>query len=416
MTSIGRRLRPTRTRHGHEQQRPDDVELLLHRERPGVLQQRRVAHHVEVRAVRDDLVPVREVEERAEHVAAGVAEVLAREDRREDERPEHDDDEGGQQPTRTSQPEAAQVDPVSRLPLDEQQRGDEVAAEDEEEVDTEEAARQPVDAASGRGRRPRPRARAGRPIPGGRRCAARWRLASASSGSSSLGSVFARRQGRGRRVPRGIRPARRARARDRSARRAKPLSAGCLLRRPPRRRAPPFLKSAARSRTRPTTLPVNEVASSRPSPVTTRSVAARRWSRSSRSATRSKPGRRRAPIAARPPASPPAAPEPGRSGTSSCASRSRRMRTCSGVAPFCGAKTSAASRKRASTSHATSSGTESGAAERLDGADSAVGRGDAAHADDDPVRADRDRGGDELAHATTRRAQRVVPLRHRRRA
>ena len=72
----------------HEEQRPDDVELLLHPERPRVLQERRVAHQVEVRVVRDDLVPVRVVEERADHVAARAREVLAREDRREDERPE----------------------------------------------------------------------------------------------------------------------------------------------------------------------------------------------------------------------------------------------------------------------------------------------------------------------------------------
>ena len=65
-----------------EQQRPDDVELLLHRERPDVLQQRRVAHQVEVRVVRDDLVPVRVVEERADRVAARAGEVVAREDRR----------------------------------------------------------------------------------------------------------------------------------------------------------------------------------------------------------------------------------------------------------------------------------------------------------------------------------------------
>ena len=74
-----------------------------------------------------------------------VGKVLAGEDRGEDEGCEHDDDQGGQQPPRAPQPEAAQVDPVSCLPLDEQQRGDEVAAEDEEEVDAEEAARQPVD-------------------------------------------------------------------------------------------------------------------------------------------------------------------------------------------------------------------------------------------------------------------------------
>ena len=75
-----------------------------------------------------------------------MREVLAGEDRGEGQRREHDDDEGGEEAPRAPQPEAAQVDPVSRLPLDEQQRCDEVAAEDEKEVDAEEATRQPVDA------------------------------------------------------------------------------------------------------------------------------------------------------------------------------------------------------------------------------------------------------------------------------
>ena len=109
-------------------------------------EQRRVAHQIEVRVVRDDLVPVRVVEERADGVAARLGEVAARakiDD--EDERREHDDDERGEETSRAAHPEAAQVDPVPRLPLDEQQRRDQVAAEDEEEVDAEEAARQPVD-------------------------------------------------------------------------------------------------------------------------------------------------------------------------------------------------------------------------------------------------------------------------------
>ena len=47
----------------------------------------------------------------------------------------------------------------------------------------------------------------------------------------------------------------------------------------------------------------------------------------------------------------------------------------------------------------------------LDRADPAVGRCDAADGDDDPLRARGDRGGDQLADAAARRAQRIVPLR-----
>ena len=110
-----------------------------------MLEQRRVAHPHEVRVVREDQVPVRVVEERADRVAPRAREVGAGEDRGQDERSEDDDDQGREQPARAPRPEAAQVDPVSRLPFHEQQRRDEVAAEDEEEVDAEEAARQPVD-------------------------------------------------------------------------------------------------------------------------------------------------------------------------------------------------------------------------------------------------------------------------------
>ena len=59
-------------------------------------------------------------------------------------------------------------------------------------------------------------------------------------------------------------------------------------------------------------------------------------------------GPRRAPSAASPPASPPAAPAPGGRGRRARRAARGGSRTCSGDAPFCGAKTSAASRNRAS--------------------------------------------------------------------
>ena len=80
--------------------------------------------------------------------------------------------------------------------------------------------------------------------------------------------------------------------------------------------------SAARSATPPTTLPSNDSASTKPSPVTTRSARSIRSNSSISSATTSKPESRRAPTAASPPASPPAAPAPSSSRTSTpCSAR-----------------------------------------------------------------------------------------------
>ncbi len=62
---------------------------------------------------------------------------------RQQESPEHDDDERGEEPSRAARPETEQVDAAVVLPLDEQDRRDQVAAEDEEEIDAEEAAGQP---------------------------------------------------------------------------------------------------------------------------------------------------------------------------------------------------------------------------------------------------------------------------------
>ena len=182
-------------------------------------QQRRVAHHVEVRVVRRDQVPVHVVEERAGDVAAGVGEVLAREDRGQDQRREHDDDEGGEEASGTTHPEAEQIDPVPGLPLDEQQRRDQVAAEDEKEVDAEEAARQPVDArVVEEDGHHRERAQAVQPGPVlDVRCVGDWLRHFRRQLRVSCGGP----PGRFRRSPQGTSPARRARVRDRSARRAK---------------------------------------------------------------------------------------------------------------------------------------------------------------------------------------------------
>ena len=87
--------------------------------------------------------------------------------------------------------------------------------------------------------------------------------------------------------------------------------------------------------------------------------------------------------------------------------------TWAGVAPFCGANTAAASTKRVRTSHATSSSTvrkPGRRAQRLEGAEPAVGGRRPAEADDDPPGALLERPVDQLAGAGRRRLQRVVAV------
>ena len=116
-------------------------------------------------------------------------------------------------------------------------------------------------------------------------------------------------------------------------------------------------------------------------------------------------------MAASPPASPPAAPEPGRSGTTSVDSRSCRIRDLF--------------RRRALLRREDVGGLEEARVdvarhverdeERMRdgfrGADAAVGRRHAAHEDDDPLGSLGHCCRDELADAAARRAERVVPLR-----
>jgi hypothetical protein len=124
-------------------------------------------------------------------------------------------------------------------------------------------------------------------------------------------------------------------------------------------------RDAASSAAPPTTLPSNDCSSRKPSAVTTRSASSTRSGSSSSSAMASKPSSSVPPAAASPPASPPAAPAPSSTRTSTpwssrytWARRSRRRRSSStwaAVAPFWGAKTSAASTNDVRTSHITSS-------------------------------------------------------------
>ena len=135
------RARPSLLMQKPEGERPEQVELLLDRERPQVLQQRRALERLEVGLLREDLVPVVDVEERGDRVAARPHGVRGQEDRRHERGDGDDQERGRQQAARAPEPELEQVDAAGGRALGDQQRRDQEAAEHEEHVDAEEPAR-----------------------------------------------------------------------------------------------------------------------------------------------------------------------------------------------------------------------------------------------------------------------------------
>ena len=130
-----------------EHQWPDEIELLLDRERPGVDQRRRQPGHVEVVGAAQNEVPVGHVEEGGQCVTAQRRVGPGRdEDPVEDGDPDEHDEERRQQPPGSTGPEGAQFDGAPLAPLHDQQRGDEEPRQGEEAVEEEEPARRQVDA------------------------------------------------------------------------------------------------------------------------------------------------------------------------------------------------------------------------------------------------------------------------------
>jgi hypothetical protein len=112
------------------------------------VQERRLpAEGVEVRRVGQDHMPVLDVEERGEGVAAGAGQIGREADRHDGHGDQDHHDQGRQQAPRAPQPEGAEVDATRRAALGEEQRRDQVPAQDEEDVDAEKAARYSRDAA-----------------------------------------------------------------------------------------------------------------------------------------------------------------------------------------------------------------------------------------------------------------------------
>ncbi len=124
--------------------RPDQIELLLDRQRPQMAERRRWPEQREVRDVLVDLPPVVDVEERRQRLAAHVAHQRAVGDRD----PDHDDGqhqvERRQQPPGAPDPEVVEAE-RALVPRAQQQVSDQIAAEREEHADAEQPPGGPAD-------------------------------------------------------------------------------------------------------------------------------------------------------------------------------------------------------------------------------------------------------------------------------
>ena len=126
-----------------EDDRPHDVELLLDRERPEVLERRRPAEGVEVRLLGEDQEPVGRVGERCDDVAAEAGQLVRDDHRGVDRHRGQHREQRGQEAAGPPHPEVRPVDGFGALPLLDEQGRDEEAADDEEDLDAQEAAGDP---------------------------------------------------------------------------------------------------------------------------------------------------------------------------------------------------------------------------------------------------------------------------------
>ncbi len=124
-------------------QRPDHVELLFDGKAPEVTQRGELVRGG-VPSSGPDLVPVRHVEQSGDHIAAEFAERVAIEDGRPDRQCDQHREERREQATSSPVPELAHVDRVRALLLRDQEQRDQIARDDEEHLDTEIAAGEPV--------------------------------------------------------------------------------------------------------------------------------------------------------------------------------------------------------------------------------------------------------------------------------
>jgi hypothetical protein len=125
---------------GEHEQRPHQVELLLHPEGPEVQHRARSAVGPEVVGGLAGEAQVGDVDARRHDVAADEGVVDAGDHQPRRHRGDDEDEHGGrQQPPSPPGPEGRERDPAGALHLGEQQAGDEEAGDDEEDVDADEA-------------------------------------------------------------------------------------------------------------------------------------------------------------------------------------------------------------------------------------------------------------------------------------
>jgi len=111
-----------------------------------VVERRRLAEHVPVADLGEHPLPVGHVAQRGQGVVPEARPLhLGREPQHQRAHACQQHEQGGQQAPGPAGPEAAQPDPAEAVVLGDQQRRDQVAGEDEEQVDAEEAALQPVE-------------------------------------------------------------------------------------------------------------------------------------------------------------------------------------------------------------------------------------------------------------------------------
>ena len=127
-----------------QEQRPDEVELLLDGQRPQVLEHRRSPRGLEVGLAVQDVPPVGGVDEGRDGVLAHTLRRILGDGHRQQRRADQYKEERREESLGASLVEAPELDASGVAKLTEEQRRDEKPGEGEEDVDAEEAARQPV--------------------------------------------------------------------------------------------------------------------------------------------------------------------------------------------------------------------------------------------------------------------------------
>ena len=130
--------------HEDEREGPHEVELLLDREAPEVLERRGRTRGLEVRQVAEDLPPVVVEQQRRHDVGTHLVEQHVVEHGAERGRAHHRERNGRKQPAHAAHPEALERDAARRLVLGHEQPVDQIARYDEEHRDAHEPTRRPA--------------------------------------------------------------------------------------------------------------------------------------------------------------------------------------------------------------------------------------------------------------------------------